>query len=771
MNARNLLYVRPFNKKKAIRLADDKLKTKHFLSARGIPVPRLYGVIRSVSELEEFNFSTLPKSFVLKPNLGFGGEGIIPIVDNKGSSFVKSSGSLIEEDELREHISDILEGRFSISELQDTAFFEQLIICDPRLAQFCYKGIPDIRILVHNLVPVMAMLRLPTRESDGKANLHQGAVGVGVDIAKGTATHTVYKGKIVDEIPGAGSIRGFVIPYWDELLLIASRIQLATNLGYCAVDLSLDRNAGPMLLEINAHAGLGLQIANLAPLRKRLEKVHGIQVSSPEKGVRIAQEIFGHKVTKEVKESREVIGNEEEIKIIAPQEVRHVWASINPLLESSVVDEELAKDLGLVEKTELGQLKMKISLGKKRIQTLAYTDDFSKKNYGMLIGRRDLSGFLIDPMKGKTKLLQRPLLPELSSTPFAQVDLELAEMDSKLKLLSQLKPTNLKEEKEKFLKDTSYEPQFEYRDLSFDALAFKLQLKKIELTCAGGELGELFLRKAEELHKKILLLEARGGDLLTERSIDLYGKPTPDLLDRAREKLKFKPEQFEEPKKWFSVAEASIEFERVFREYGLSHWRIKVNRHMVSACSAGKESTLFIREGALFSEENLRMLLAHEIETHVLTAENGKAQNYRLFNRGFGNFLETQEGLAIWNQEQVCLHETEKKYRSATLIFIVDYALKHSFAETYDYCLKLGMSEDRALQTSLKVKRGLGDSSQPGAFTKDLLYFSGYLQVEDFVKNGGDLKDLYYGKYNLRDLALIKKIPGLKAPRILPHFL
>ena len=165
------------------------------------------------------------------------------------------------------------------------------------------------------------------------------------------------------------------------------------------------------------------------------------------------------------------------------------------------------------------------------------------------------------------------------------------------------------------------------------------------------------------------------------------------------------------------------------------------------------------------------MVIAHEIETHILTAENGKHQNYSLFNRGFGNFLATQEGLAVWNQEKVSTMDSEKNYRSAALVFVVEFATKHGFAETYDYCRKLNMDSDTALQTTLKVKRGLGDTSKPGAFTKDALYFSGYLQVQNFVVNGGNLKDLYYGKYNLDDLPLIKKIPDLKEPMILPHFL
>lgn len=772
MNARNLLYIRPFNKKKAIRLADDKLKTKHFLSARGIPVPRLYAAIANQQELERFRFDSLPKSFVIKPNLGYGGEGIIPIGDTSSEGFLKLSGELFTLDECREHINDILEGRFSISELADTAFFEQLIISDPRLADFCYKGLPDIRIVVHNLIPVMAMLRLPTQESDGKANLHQGAVGVGIDIAKGIATNVLYKGKIIDEVPGLGSIRGFNIPYWDEILLIASRIQLATNLGYCAVDLSIDRHAGPVLLEINARAGLSLQVANMAPLRRRLERIQGIKVLTPEKGVRIAQELFGVKMEKPIKETRQVIGSEEEIKIIASNELRHVWASINPILDVSCISRALADELQLNERSESGQVKVKLTLGNKRVQTLMNIFDENDKEYDVILGRRDLGGVLIDPMKGKKKITKLPsFLQETSPLPYYAVDQKLSEIDKKIQLLSHLKPLNLREEKEKFLNNPETNPQFVYKPLAFDSKILKAQLESLRERLDDSPLAFLFQEKAEEHLKKILLLEERGANDFTERSVSLYGSVDNDLLEEAQKKLQEKPKEFVPAQRFYSVPEAILEFENAFKEYGLNHWKIKVNRHMVSACSAGKECTLFIREGTQFSDERLRMVIAHEIETHILTAENGKHQIYNLFNRGFARFLETQEGLAIWNQERVSTIDNEKNYRSASLIFVVHFAFKHSFAETYDYCLKLGMTEDRALQTTLKVKRGLSDTSQNGAFTKDALYFSGYQSIKTFVEKGGDLKDLYYGKYNLKDLATIKGLLGLQEPPLLPHFL
>lgn len=778
INARNLLYIRPFNKKKAIRFADDKLKSKHFLSARGIPVPKLYATIASVDELEKFNFSSLPDTFVLKPNMGFGGEGIIPIVGRKGKDFVKASGAPIEEAELREQISDILEGRYSISGLADTAFFEQLIQCDHHLAAFSYKGLPDIRIVVHNLIPVMAMLRLPTRESDGKANLHQGAVGVGIDLSTGKATHIVYRNTIVDEIPGIGPIRGFKIPYWDEILLIASRIQLVTNLGYLAADVALDEKNGPMLLEINARAGLSVQMANLAPLRKRLERIQGVQVNTPEKGVRVSQDLFGNKVEKEVKKisGKEVIGNEEQVKILTQDEARYVWAQINPILEESILDKHLSQDLGFEPEPNTDKVKLKLVIGSTRLQTLARLDTVPDPAFPLILGKRDLKDFLIDPGKGKSKSIKLPsflgtdFFPS-GQTSFTEIDEGIVKLDKTIKLLSHLKPINLSEEKKKFLDDSNYNPQLEYKELSFQPSEARKHLQGLRTRLDDSPLARLFEGKIQEIEKKINLLECRGGSGLTDASMDLYGHPTGFLLEEARSKLAARPAHFPSAPRVLSTEEGIREFERVLKEYGLSHWKIKVNRSMVAALSAGKSDTLFVREGAEFTEDRHRMLVAHEIETHILTAENGKYQPYRLFNRGFGDYLETQEGLAVWNQERVLAHDVEKNYRSAVLVFVVDFALKHGFAETYDYALKLGLPAEKALQVTFKVKRGMKDSGKGGAFTKELAYFSGYLEVRDFVANGGDLKQLYFGKYNLKDLPLILKVPGLKAPRVLPKFL
>ena len=214
------------------------------------------------------------------------------------------------------HINDILDGRYSLTNVSDIALFEQRLEAPEFFKKMSYKGLPDVRVVVHNLIPVMAMLRLSTEKSGGKSNIHQGGIGVGIDLAKGELTHVVQYGKKIDAIPGFGEVQGVKIPHWEDILLIASRVQQITNLGFAAVDIALDKNIGPVLLEINARSGLGVQIANMAPLRRRLQRIEGIKVNSPEKGVRIAQDIFGQKIERKNEILKTVVGLMERVEVI-----------------------------------------------------------------------------------------------------------------------------------------------------------------------------------------------------------------------------------------------------------------------------------------------------------------------------------------------------------------------------------------------------------------------------------------------------------------------
>ena len=191
---------------------------------------------------------------------------------------------------------------------------------------------------------------------------------------------------------------------------------------------------------------------------------------------------------------------------------------------------------------------------------------------------------------------------------------------------------------------------------------------------------------------------------------------------------------------------------------------------MVSDCVAGKKSAFFIRKGAKFSEARLKMVIAHEIETHIYTAENGKNQPYKIFQRGTGGYLTTQEGLAIYNQEQVWDQVTEKHFWKAALVILTQVAQKGSFYDVYEKAREMGYDEERSFRFAMKVKRGLEDTKNAGAFTKDLLYFKGKRMIEKFIENGGDLRRLYIGKIDLPSLEEIEELSFLVSPKFVPTF-
>lgn len=358
MNSRNLEYVRPFNKKRARRLADEKLYSKRVLRKNKISVPKLLGRIRNHEELESFDWNSLPGGFALKPNRGFGGEGIVVVFarkKNRPDAWVKADGSVVTIEDLKTHIRNILDGSFSLSNTPDIAFFEERLKLLKFFKPYSFKGIPDIRVIVFNRVPVMAMLRLPTRASNGKANLQQGAIGVGIDLATGTTTTAIWgKGYIIEYVPDTEMVlSGLKIPYWKDILTLAVQAQEISGLGFLGADIAIDRDDGPTIIELNARPGLSIQLANMAGLKDRLERVAGIKIKTLERGIRLGMNLFGGEIEEEIEEitGKKVIGSTEKIVVVGMNgEEIEVEAKIDTGAYSTSIDTELAKLLGF-EKT------------------------------------------------------------------------------------------------------------------------------------------------------------------------------------------------------------------------------------------------------------------------------------------------------------------------------------------------------------------------------------------------------------------------------------
>ncbi len=273
MNGRNVLYIAQNNPRHLYPLVDDKLKTKLAVKGHAIDVPKLLGVCRvqhHLKELEEF-LADLP-AFVIKPAQGSGGKGILVITSRDGRHYVKPSGVRVSIDYLKAHVSNTLSGLYSLGGRNDVAVIESLVDFSDAFDGFSFEGVPDVRVIVYRGYPVMAMMRLSTAASDGKANLHQGAVGVGIDIATGRALKAVQHARPVTHHPDTGrDLSELVVPHWERVLEIAARSYDVTGLGYLGADVVLDRTRGPLLLELNARPGLAIQVANGRGLEPRVQ--------------------------------------------------------------------------------------------------------------------------------------------------------------------------------------------------------------------------------------------------------------------------------------------------------------------------------------------------------------------------------------------------------------------------------------------------------------------------------------------------------------------
>jgi alpha-L-glutamate ligase-like protein len=284
INRRNAAYILDYNPRSLYPLVDDKLRMRDLCQQIQVPTPHIYTTVASHSSLRRMDELLKDwEDFVVKPNRGSAGRGVLVIVGREGRDFRRHNGEVLSRDHLRQHLSDVMSGMYSLGALPDRAILQQRVRLHPAFEPVAYQGIPDIRVVLFRNEPAMAMLRLPTRESNGRANLHQGGLGVGIDLASGLTHHAVQRNRLIMCHPDTEApVVGLRVPYWSQVLAVSRRVAEAVGLGYLGVDIVIDADQGPMLLEANARPGLAIQIANARGLIFRLAEIDEWKQASAE---------------------------------------------------------------------------------------------------------------------------------------------------------------------------------------------------------------------------------------------------------------------------------------------------------------------------------------------------------------------------------------------------------------------------------------------------------------------------------------------------------
>ncbi len=279
INRRNIDYIYTGSSRKFFRLADRKLETKKILEKAGLPFPETLGIFTEFREIVDFEtISGEWKNFVIKPDRGKMGSGIMVLGERSDSGFWDTDGNEIVHSKIRKRLGDIILGVYS-NGLNDIAFIEERIYPHHFFSDLYPRGLSDIRIITYRKEPVMAMMRIPTGESGGRANLHQGGVGVAVEISSGlTYAASIKRGKIEKHPDTGAGLVGKKIPFFKDMLRMCGMLPDDIRLNYLGFDFAVDRERGPLILEINARPGLEIQNIGNAGLHGLLrERAGGAQ--------------------------------------------------------------------------------------------------------------------------------------------------------------------------------------------------------------------------------------------------------------------------------------------------------------------------------------------------------------------------------------------------------------------------------------------------------------------------------------------------------------
>lgn len=261
INSRNKEFIYQLNDKGLLDLAADKLASKVRLLEYNVPVPETICYVDNLSRIDRSTQSILrPDGFALKPNQGSQGNGIIIVKSYQNGIFYTASNRQLSLSDIKRHCHEILSGSFSQSGEEDIAYFEPLIQQSDLLQKMSPFGLCDIRVILCKGKVISAMLRMPTKDSSGKANLHQGAIGIGIDIESGVTQTAKSKKKKIENHPDTQEpLIGIQIPYWEKIVGISKVCQESIPLGYIGVDICLDRHLGPLVLEVNGRPGIEIQ--------------------------------------------------------------------------------------------------------------------------------------------------------------------------------------------------------------------------------------------------------------------------------------------------------------------------------------------------------------------------------------------------------------------------------------------------------------------------------------------------------------------------------
>lgn len=806
INKRNLWYIKKLNPRKLIRFVDNKYKLKNYLQERGIPVPKTLAYLTNRKQLLQYDFGLFGNtSFVAKPNKWSKGKGIF-IVDKVDSSeytrklwfwdryqawyrsifwrdipqysyFFRNKWIIYADTDFKAKLLPILEWNYTLANRPDTILVEEKLLPWSGFEEFCKYGLADIRVIVCNLVPVAAMLRMPTEKSGGVANLAQWWIALGIDIATWTiitlwTKSTIYKTSFPEEYEHLYKKK---IPFWDDVLMFSANAQYFVNLWYVWLDWVITRD-WPKLLEVNGKAWLEIQNITLTPLQRLLHKIYDLDITNPTKWVEIAKSLFETRKTTSISMNKVMFLSQKwtlHYSVDDKQETQDVIALVKTNRKKSYASSEL---ISLIEKAK----NISFSFWSNTIlrNIVLYPSDNIYSNR-IELGTNDLKGYYVKPVHRShpnIKILSSKSILDTELDDIMILDKNIQEIHRKLVLSKRLYPTNYLDQLDKFItRKGNYNPTFSYTFPNKSELsAIQTAIKQLRDEYSWNNklqsnFAQLHYEKISEFENKRALLQAltkQDYSSLLQANIHLYGDINKDLVKKS--KVKMYDKQIIDISGWdkkISLSRVKEIIHEICKKYNIIRYDIKTNSLLFSRISIwwGMRPVININPNGAWKEYELYAQLEHEIGTHLLRSRNGRKTKWNILHRWTANYLIDEEWLAIYNAQNVMktYSESFENIKIYQKYYLVDYAQTHDFKELVQKIIeiraKLGKSYTYSgvFKTALKLKRGIKRTKDidPGAvYFKDKIYLEGYKKISEWIKDGNDIERLMIGKIKIEDL-------------------
>jgi hypothetical protein len=805
INKRNLAYIKKLNSQKNIRFVDNKYKTKQFLEKRWIPVPKTYVHITGRTQLLHFDFAHLDSDvFVAKPNKWSKWKGVfilkrLPSFDQHEekknwffSWLLANIYNYIYKDiphysygyECKwENISDlwlkkklipILEWNYTLANRPDTILVEEKIIPGAWFEQFCEFWLADIRVIVCNLVPVAAMLRMPTVKSWWVANLAQWGMAFGIDIVTWQIRTLATTSQIYYEnFPEAYKhLYKFTIPFWDDILLHSSNVQYFVNMGYVWLDWVITAN-GPKLLEVNGKAWLEIQNIVWLPLQRVLDKITDLEISTPQKGVSVAKSLFTPAKDTSIPQSKVLyLSQKGTISIV------HDW-KMNDLDVVIVSKPNKARNYTSLEIVNAikhaDHVYMKMGSTILKDIWLYGTDRI--KWHRIELGFNTLKNYYIKPVHqshANIKFINPKNILEAEVDDLMILDRKLRDITKNFSLSRRLFPTNYLQEFDTFVsRKGNYNPIFSYNFPSFkDITLWKSQLQQLRdehkwSRALQSKFSQLFYEKFDEIEDKINILYAykkKDHAMIRLYNEKLFGSIDEKQLLQSQNLMHFKDPSMYQSSWKLDLHQIREIIDDFFARYRIKKYAISLESAMLGRISFVNARVPTIKLSPTFRWTRWELLgqLEHEIWVHMQRAINGQKTKWLILQRGTAHYLPDEEGLAVYKSEKMVQKHFPNFYNAIMhrKYLFVDFSEKMSFVDLVHMFYDMGYNRTLSgvFKSVVRLKRWTIDTSIANwgtTFFKDKVYLDGYKKLCSWLDKGWDIDRLMIGKIKIEDLDLI----------------